>query len=72
MTCSDMEEAIFAHFEGTLGVFQSQAFHRHLSECEDCLLHFISYQSLLMFLREEARHLNRARKIAEIKDHEVT
>jgi hypothetical protein len=72
MTCSDLEEVIFAHFEGALDVFQSRALHCHLSECEPCLLHFISYQSLLILLREEARHLNRTWKVAEIKDQGVT
>lgn len=72
MTCLDLEEAIFAHFEGALGVFQSRALHRHLSECKDCLLHFISYQSLLILLREEARNLNHAREVAGTKDHGAT
>lgn len=60
MNCPDLESVCAAYFECVLTVEQSRAFHQHLSECEDCLVHCISYQWLLLLLHEEQKHLRQA------------
>jgi hypothetical protein len=59
MNCSDLEKFFGAYFDGALSFEQSRAFHGHLSECDDCLTYCISYQLVVLTLREEHEYFRR-------------
>ena len=60
MTCADIELASASYFEGTLGLEESRAFHRHLSECDHCMIHCIAYQWVLQLLHENKEEFRAA------------
>jgi hypothetical protein len=59
--CQEVDSLSDDFFEGRLDSRQLREIHRHLSECEDCLQHFVAYQWVLLILRQERyyfRHVN--------------
>lgn len=55
MSCMDLETTAVAYFDGMLDVNQVRDMHQHLSFCNDCLLHFITYHRMLLVLQDERR-----------------
>ena len=59
ITCLEAVPLSDNYFEGQLDLEQSKALHRHLSECEDCLQHFVAYQLVLLVLQREKFYFRR-------------
>jgi len=66
MKCSDLETFCAGYHDGTLTIAQCRGFHRHLSECYDCLTHCMCYQWVLMLLREERERLHAQRDLGDV------
>lgn len=59
ITCLEADWLSDDYFEGQLNLSESRALHRHLSECEDCLQHFVAYQWVLLVLHRERYYFKR-------------